>query len=86
MMNAILFAVVHFFETVVNLALGGVLLAFGVLGVVALGRWLASQPVVSGPYGHVGAVRSGFSTPRLATAVLVIGVVCLIVGTAFRVP
>lgn len=84
MMNAILFAVVRFFETVVNFALGAVLLGLGAVGVVAASQWLVSRPHSDRSFGQIGTSRRGFSSLRLATALLAIGVACLIVGTAFR--
>ena len=62
MMNAILMAVVRFFETVVNWAIGAVLIAIGVIGIVAVCRWLLSQSHVRSSFGRTpGAFRSAVS-------------------------
>ena len=87
MMNALLMAVVRFFETVVNYALGAVLIALGVIGIVAVCRWLLSRPRAEGCYGcfgrAVGVLRKGSGSLALA-AVLVIGLVLLLAGLSVR--
>jgi len=83
MMNAILMAVVRFFETVVNYSLAAVLLAVAVFGVVAACRWVANTADANGFSGRaVGALRRGSgSLPVLAA----LTIACLLAGLALTV-
>jgi hypothetical protein len=80
MMNAILMAVVRFFETVVNYSLAAVVLAVVVVGAVAACRWLANTADANGSYGRaVRALRRGSGSMALLGA---LAVVCLLAGIA----
>jgi hypothetical protein len=48
MMNAILLAVAALIETAVSYAIVGILIAFAVLGIIAVSRWLLSNFHVGG--------------------------------------
>ncbi len=76
MMNAILTAVVRFWETVVNYSLAALLIALVVGGAVALYRWLVSERGFGGP---VTALRRGSSSPALV-AVLVVALAVVLAG------
>ena len=79
-MNAILMAVVRFFETVVNYSLAAVLLAVAVLGVVAACRWVATTADSYGTYGRaVGVLRRGSGSLALLGA---LAIACLLAGLA----
>jgi len=83
MMNAILMAVVRFFETVVNYSLAAFLLAVAVLGFVAACRWVANTADADGTYGRtVGVLRRGSGSLAVLAALTV---ACLLAGLALTV-
>ena len=80
MMNAILMAVVQFLETVVNWAIGAVLIALAVIGMIAVCQWIVSRSGADGSFGRtVGVLRKGSGSLALAV-VLAVGL--LLAGVA----
>jgi hypothetical protein len=80
MMNAILMAVVRFFETVVNYSLGAVLITLGVVGTLTACRWLLAGRSEDGQSCRsIAMLRKGSGSLALA-AVLAVGLGCVLAG------
>jgi hypothetical protein len=81
-LNAMLLAVIHLLETAVNWALGAALIAIGIVGTVAAGRWIISEGLGAGSTdGTLLAPRRGTQSITLA-AVLTFWFGCVLAGMA----